>query len=164
MPPLRFEHDFDGTQPTLLFEEYFEGETWAWGIFEDRFGKIRRSFKISLQGEVSENLLVLTEDFLYDDGEIEQRIWTIRKLEGGFYEGTAKDIVGIAKGQVVGNALHWQYQLQLPVGSNTWLVDFNDWMFLQPNDVLINKAAVSKWGFHVGTVTIFFSKQAPTEH
>jgi hypothetical protein len=33
-------------------------------------------------------------------------------------------------------------------------------MYLQPDGVLINRATVSKFGFKVGEVTLFFSKGA----
>ncbi len=36
---------------------------------------------------------------------------------------------------------------------------FNDWMFLQEDGVVINRARVSKLGFTIGEVTLFFRKQ-----
>ena len=38
-------------------------------------------------------------------------------------------------------------------------MSFNDWMFLQADGVLINRADVSRWGLNIGTVTLFFRKQ-----
>lgn len=149
--------------PALSIESYFLGKTWAWGMFEDRFGKVRRSFTVEITGQWEQDQLVLDEHFVYNDGEKDQRIWRITPLGNGQYEGVADDILGKAVGQTAGNALNWQYDMLLPVGERTWRVHFNDWMFLQPNQVLINKANVTKWGIHLGTVTLFFSKQAP-EH
>ena len=42
-------------------------------------------------------------------------------------------------------------------------VRFDDWMFLQPDGVLINRATVSKFGINIGTVTLFFKKDSPSE-
>jgi hypothetical protein len=153
--------DFAGNQPELKLEQYFLGGTWAWGIFEDRFGNFKRSFTVHIDGRMANGQLILDEDFLYNDGETDRRIWTITPQANGHYRGTAEDVVGEASGQVVGNALNWQYLLDLPVGEKLIRVKFNDWMFLQPNQVLFNKAIVSKWGVHLGTVLIFFSKQQP---
>jgi len=153
--------EFDGRQPTLSLESYFQGTTWAWGIFEDRFGNLKRSFQVTIDGHMENGRLILDERFLYDDGERDQRIWTITPLGNGAYRGRADDIVGEASGKTAGNALNWQYRMDLPVGDSRWRVRFNDWMFLQPGNVLINKAVVSKWGIHLGTVTLFFSKQGP---
>lgn len=152
--------DFSGTAPELKPEEYFAGQTKAWGIFEDRFGNLKREFLVDIKGEWDGTTLTLTEDFDYSDGEQEQRIWRITKTGDGLYEGRADDVVGIAKGVARGKALNWSYDLMLKVGDNTIKVRFDDWMFLQPGGVMINKAEVSKFGITIGTVTLFFAKDA----
>ncbi len=150
--------DFAGSKPEFLIERYFSGTTKAWGIFEDRFGRLRRSFTVDIVGEWDGEALTLTEDFLYDDGETERRVWRIRKLADGRYEGRAGDVVGVAEGRAAGRALNWRYTLALKVGDSTWNVRFDDWMFLQDGDVVINRARVSKFGFTIGEVTLFFRK------
>jgi hypothetical protein len=152
--------DFKGKMPTLTLEEYFSGETRAWGLFQDRFGNVRRQFTVDIRGEWTPETqtLVLTEDFLYDDGETEQRVWTLRKTGPDSYEGTAPGVIGIAKGRIAGNAFNWQYDFDLKVGESTWRVHFDDWMFLQDGGALLNRATVSKWGFEIGTALIFFTR------
>ncbi len=153
--------DFENRKPELRLEDYFGGRTWAWGIFVDRFGKLRREFSVLIDGEWDGQTLTLDESFEYLDGETDRRVWNIRSLGDGRYEGRADDVIGTAQGQVAGNALRWEYQMNLPVEGSLWKVKFDDWMFLQPDDVLINRATVSRWGIDIGTVTIFFSKQGP---
>lgn len=150
--------DFAGTRPDFLPEHYFAGQSRAWGMFEDRFGNLKREFTVDLQGDWDGTTLTLTEDFVYSDGETEQRIWRITKAEDGTYEGRADDVVGVAKGIARGKALNWSYDLVLKVGDSRVKVSFDDWMFLQPDGVLINKADVSKFGITIGTVTLFFQK------
>lgn len=150
--------DFAGNEPKLVLEEYFQGQTRAWGIFEDRFGNLRRQFTVDIDGQWDGETLVLDERFVYDDGEREQRIWTLRKTGANTYEGTAADVVGTAYGEVSGNAFNFRYDLNLKVGDGTWKVSFNDWMYLQPDGILLNIATVSKFGFEIGVVTIAFSK------
>lgn len=150
--------DFQGKTPTFDPETYFLGATKAHGIFEDRFGKFRRSFVVDITGEMVGGQLVLTEDFLYDDGETEQRIWKIDNLGDGQYIGTFGDIIGEAKGQLEGNALRWTYKMNLKVGDSVWKVGFDDWMMLQPDGVLLNRAYVSRWGLEIGQVTLSFMK------
>lgn len=153
--------DFEQRSPRLRLEEYFQGRTWAWGIFEDRFGNLRREFSVLIDGDWDGQMLVLDESFQYSDGETDHRLWVIEAMGDGTYRGSAHDVIGTAEGQVAGNALRWQYEMNLPVDGNTWKVRFDDWMFLQSDDVLINRARVSRWGFNIGTVTIFFSKRGP---
>ena len=156
--------DFAGSEPTLLIEEYFAGRTKAWGIFQDRFGRLRRQFEVEIDGTWDGETLTLVEDFLYDDGETEQRIWRITKRGEHAYEGRAEGVIGVANGLAYGNALNWTYQFALKVEDDTWNVTFDDWLFLQSDDVLINRAEVTKFGFKLGEVTLVFRKIAePSE-
>ena len=150
--------DFADTAPRFLIEDYFSGQTKAWGLFEDRFGNVRRQFTVDINGEWNGRELILEEDFVYRDGERDQRTWRIVKTDDNSYQGQAADVVGTASGQASGNALNWRYELDLKVGDGTWRVKFDDWMFLQPGGVVINRARVSKWGIDIGEVTLFFSK------
>lgn len=151
--------DFAGTEPRLLIEEYFQGKTRAWGLFEDRFGTLRRQFTVDIDGTWDGEVLVLDEHFEYSDGEKDRRVWRIRKTGDHTYEGSADDIIGTASGEAQGNAFNWRYRMDLTVGDGSWRVTFDDWMFLQPDGVLLNRARVSKFGIEVGTVTLAFSKR-----
>lgn len=152
--------DFEDREPKLELEAFFDGQTEAWGVFHDRFGTLRREFQVEIDGDWNPETqtLVLDEAFSYADGETDRRVWTIEKLGEGRYEGSADDVIGVAEGEVAGNALHWTYQMDMEVGDSVWRVTFDDWMYLQPGGVLINRAEVSRWGFNIGTVTIFFAR------
>ncbi|MFY8106801.1 MAG: DUF3833 domain-containing protein [Elstera sp.] len=151
--------DFANTTPRFVVEEYFAGKTKAWGIFEDRFGTLRRDFIVEITGTWDGKTLVLDEDFTYSDGEKDRRVWSIVKKDEHTYEGTAADVVGTATGLSYGKALNWRYDLNLKVGDGTWRVAFDDWMFLADKDTLINRARVSKFGVEIGQVTLFFRKE-----
>lgn len=154
--------NFAGAVPALVLEDYFSGHTKAWGLFTDRFGIVRRQFSVDISGDWDGGRLILNESFLYNDGASESRIWTIRKTGEGLYEGRADDVIGIAQGRAAGNALNWSYKMDLKVGARSWRVAFDDWMFLQPDGVMINRASVSKWGIEIGQVTLFFAKPGVT--
>ena len=148
-------------RPALALEQFFEGESVAYGIFEDRFGNLRRQFRVNLQGTINGNQLVLDEQFLYEDGEKAQRVWTIDKLDSGEdgavrYQGQAIDVEGRANGRVSGNGLNWRYDVALNVGGRELEVHFDDWIYRQSEDVAINRAYVSKFGVEIGSVTIVF--------
>ena len=151
---------FTGQQPRFVLEEYFDGSTKAWGMFHDRFGNLKRQFVVDIFGTWDGNILTLDEHFEYSDGETERRVWKITKLDENNYTGTAGDVIGKAKGTSYGNALNWNYIMDLGVGKQTLRVRFNDWMFLQPEGVLLNRAEISKWGIQLGIVTLSFSKQS----
>ena len=151
-------NDFSDKKPKFKLEEYFNGKTEAWGMFHDRFGNLKRSFKVDIIGTLNSNTLTLDERFLYYDGEKDTRIWPRKILGANKYSGEASDVVGKATGISSGNALNWKYKLNLKVKDSTILVDFDDWMFLQDKGILINRAEVKKWGLNIGVVTITFLK------
>lgn len=150
--------DYSGTAPAFRPEAYFEGQTRAWGFFQDRFGTIRREFTVDITGTVDGDVLVLDEDFTYADGERATRLWTIRRVGDGLYEGTAADVVGTARGRAVGRAMNWVYEFELPRGQSTMRVTMDDWMFLQDDEVMLNRTTVRKFGIKLGEVVIFFRK------
>ena len=48
--------------------------------------------------------------------------------------------------------------MNIEIKGKNILVHFNDWMFLQDDDILINKATVTKWGFNLGQLSLFFRR------
>jgi hypothetical protein len=150
--------DFADASPRLVLEEYFDGRTRGWGLFEDRFGTVRRQFVVDIEGTWDGRELVLDEHFTYSDGETDRRVWRITRTGDHGYEGRATDVVGIAEASAYGNAVHWRYELDLKVENDTWRVHFDDWMFLQPDGVLMNRSRVSKFGLDIGEVTLVFRR------
>ena len=150
--------DFAGRTPELRLEEYFAGRTRAWGLFEDRFGTVRRTFTVDITGTWDGTTLTLDEDFLYDDGETQKRIWRLTRTGERQWEGRAADVVGVATGREAGNAFRFGYRLNLKVGDSTWEVRFDDWMFRIDDEVVLNTAKVYRWGIWIGTVQLAFRR------
>lgn len=151
--------DYRGTDPQFKLEEFFNGKLLAWGTFQDYSGKVNRRFRVEMIGTWDGDKGVLDEDFFYADGEVQKRIWRLTKLSEGKYQGEADDIVGIAKGEVEGFALKWEYTMALPVDDDVYHLHFSDWMYLVDENNLINRASVTKFGIEVGEVTLLIQKQ-----
>ena len=150
--------DFKGTEPTIKIEEYFNGQVKAWGLLQNRSGKVTRQFKADMFGKFENNILTLEEDFFWTDGEKQKRTWKIEKLDENNYQGTASDVVGSAKGFQYGSAFKFEYDLLVPFKSKNIKVSFDDWIFKQDEKVAINRAKLTKFGFKVGELTVFFLK------
>ena len=152
--------EFQNNTPKLDLFEFFAGETIAYGIFEDRFGNLKRQFRVNINGKIDNQILTLDEDFLYDDGEQAKRIWKIeKKIDSNqkiIYEGQADDVEGKASGSISGNALNWSYDIYLNIKGSDIKVHFNDWIYKQSEDLAINRAYVSKFGINIGSVTLVF--------
>ncbi len=99
------------------------------------------------------------EDFVYSDGKKERRVWRLTKLDNGRYTGTADDVVGTAQGQAAGNAFQWAYTLRLPVDDKLYEVQFDDWMWLIDERVMLNKAVMSEFGSCLGELTLASTKK-----
>jgi hypothetical protein len=150
--------DYAAEAPRLDLRSYFNGPLIAHGIFTDRSGKVVRRFTVKMTGTWSGNQGVLDEDFSYSDGKKERRVWRLTDLGGGRYSGRADDVVGEAVGVAAGNALNWRYTLALKLDERTIKVQFDDWMYLMDERVMLNKAVMSKFGIYLGEVTLAFTK------
>ena len=151
--------DYAAERPVLDLKTYFNGPLTAHGMFTDRSGRIVRRFTVAMTGTWQGDEGTLDEHFTYSDGSTERRVWRLKALGGGRYEGRADDVVGVAEGRAAGNALNWRYTLALPVDGRVWEVQFDDWMILMDDRVMLNKAVMSKLGFRLGEVTLSFYKE-----
>ena len=152
--------DYVNEKPTLVLEKYLDGDLEAHGIFQDRSGKVVKSFIVTMTGRWQNNVGTLEENFVYADGSKSQRIWTIKKTENNKYVGTASDVIGQAIGEPAGNAFRWNYTLDLPVDGKNYHVQFDDWMFLMNDTVMLNKSKMTKFGIYLGEVTLTFIKKS----
>ena len=150
--------DFKNKEPRLIIEEYLSGNVKAWGILQNRSGKVTRQFSAILNGKWDGTQLILDETFNWDDGEIQNRQWKINKIDEHNYEGTAGDVVGKAKGFSYGPAFKFEYVLLVPVKGKEMKITFDDWIFMQDEKVAINRAKMTKFGIRVADLTVVFVK------
>ena len=150
--------DFKDQKPRLIIEEYLSGNIKAWGILQNRSGKVIRQFSADLNGKWDGKQLVLDEKFIWNDGEIQTRQWKIDKIDEHNYEGTAEDVVGKAKGYSYGPAFKFEYVLLVPVKGKEMKITFDDWIFMQDEIIAINRATLTKFRFKVGELIVFFKK------
>lgn len=151
--------DYAIEKPALDLREYFNGTLDAYGVFTDRSGKVVKRFTVTMQCSWQGDEGVLDEDFSYSDGSRQKRVWRLTRLGDGKYAGRADDVVGVANGQQRGNAFYWTYTMSLPVDGTVYQVQFDDWMYLIDDRVMLNKAQMRKFGLHLGDVTLSFTKR-----
>ena len=150
--------DYASQTPVLDLRQYFNGKLLAHGIVTDRSGKLVQRFTVQITGTWQGDQGTLDEQFSYSDGRREQRIWHLTRQADGRYTGRAADVLGEASGQAAGNALNWRYTLLLPVDGRTWEVEFDDWMFLVDDQVMLNRAVMRKFGIRLGEVLLSFQR------
>ena len=151
--------DYAAEQPTLDLKTYFNGTVDAWGMFQDRSGKVIKRFTVVMHCSWDGDTGTLDEDFTYSDGTTQKRVWTLKKVGENRYIGTAGDVIGEADGKTGGNTLNWKYVLALPVDGKVYHVNFDDWMYQMDENVMLNRAVMSKFGIRLGEVTLSFRKR-----
>lgn len=150
---------FAGAEPRFEPEKFFEGPTRSWGVIESRSGRPKSRFRTEMMGRREGNDLVITQDFTFEDGHKQQRVWRMRRIDDHRYVATANDVVGVSRGQAYGNTFHWEYTLALRPGNPLANVRFKLRMYLQADgETMINKVTISKLGVIVAQTTEHFHR------
>lgn len=150
--------DYKNNSPKLVLEEFFSGSLRAHGIVKDRSGKVIRHFNATIDASWVDGVGTLDENFVFDDGEKQQRIWKIVKDDTGSYDGTANDVIGSSPLKLAGNSLFLKYVLRIPYEDGTLDLNIDDRMYLVSKNVLINESVMTKWGFQVGEIVLVIEK------
>ncbi len=150
--------DYEATVPRLDLRSFLQGELRAYGMLQDRSGRMTRRFTATLQGSWEGESGTLVEHFVFDDGEEQDRTWKLQHLGNGRYSGTAGDVVGTAEGDIAGSVFQWNYQLEVPWEQDSIVVTLDDWLYLLDERHLINKTRLTKFGFRVGELTLLIEK------
>jgi len=153
------------TAPVFDFCSYFLGRASASGWFTDRFGNVRRHFSGEFTGHFEGEDFVLEEVLVYTDGVTDKRTWRVRIDQQGNFRASSESLSGDATGQLLGNTLNLNYSMNVDLSNGkSWLMDMNDWMFLQPDGSLHNYTRVSKWGIHLGSVSTQYVRLGQVSH
>lgn len=149
---------YQNSQPTFDFKAFFSGKLKAYGVVQDYKGELTRKLVVDMDAEWKGNKGVIEEDFVYDDGETQKRIWYITLNDDGSISGEASDVLGIASGRSSGSVFHWNYDVEIPYQDDTLETHFDDWMYLVTPNRLINRTSIIKFGIEVGQVTLVIEK------
>lgn len=138
--------------------DYFNGHTLADGVFEDRKGHVIRRFSVEMTGRWKASAMVVDEDFLFDDGERQQRCWTLEPRTSTTFSGSCAETVGEATGLMADGRAYLRSRLRLKVGRRMLTMDFDDVFYDTGNGLVLNRSTVTKWGLRLGQVLIAFHK------
>lgn len=153
--------DYADRGPWLVPEQFFSGELTARGVVKDFSGEVIRTFDADIAASWdSAGVGTLDEVFRFDDGEVQNRVWTLTPSEShNSYHAEAGDVVEPGTMRWSGNAIHMNYLLRVAYGDGTLDVRMDDWMYLATPDTLINQTTMSKWGIDVGEIVLVIQKR-----
>lgn len=151
--------DYADNRPLLVPEEFFQGQLTAHGVIKDRGGKVIRYFNADIKAWWEDGIGTLEEDFVFDDGEPERRVWTLTPQDDGSYIGTAGDVVGDGRITLAGNSMFLDYVLRIPYNDGTLDLRIDDRMYLVNPTMLINESSMKKFGIRVGEILLVIEKR-----
>lgn len=152
-----------GAEPPVVMEQFLDGRTYALGAFE-RGRVLDRKFWVEIDGawDAASQTLTLDEHFLYDDGQTQRRVWTMRRTGPNRFIGTAPDVIGEAEIEIFGDAAFFSYLVDLELSDGSSVrVRFDDRLYQMSPDVMVNRASVQAYGLTVGEVSLVFLKDRP---
>ena len=146
--------DYQGRSPAFEPESFFNGALTAHGVVKDFSGKAIRHFSADITGCWDEGVGTLDEDFVFDDGETQKRIWTLSPDGDQTYIGTAGDVVGEGLARWQGNAMFLDDTLRIELEDGPIDVKIDDRMYRVSENVVINESKMRKLGFGVGEILL----------
>jgi len=151
--------DYASNTPQLVPETFFDGRLTAHGVLKNRGGKVIRSFNVEINAYWQDGVGTLEEDFIFDDGEEDRRVWTLTPDGPGRYIGTAGDVIGGGVVTVAGNSMFLDYVLRIPYKGDTLDIRVDDRMYLVNPNVLMNESRMIKFGFEVGEILLVIERR-----
>lgn len=148
-----------GSNELFDLTTFLEGRTTACGVFEDRFGNVRRRFTVDLFGRWQDRLFVLEERFTYEDGTRETRVWRVTPMDDGKFTATSDDCIGLAHGACDADSIRMSYRFRLKLEAREIAVNLHDRFYRVGDRWAVNRATMSKWGIRLGEVSLFFRRE-----
>lgn len=151
--------DYAGYSPAFDAEEFFNGKLLAHGVVKNRKGLVIRYFSAEIDASWEAGVGTLDERFLFDDGEEQTRVWTLKPDGENRYQATAGDVVGPGTAETAGNSLFLDYVLRIAYKDSTIDLRIDDRMYRVSDTVVINESVMTKFGFRVGSILLVIEKQ-----
>jgi hypothetical protein len=153
-------HDMTPAADGSRFEltTFLDGHTSAWGIFEDRFGRLRRRFSVDMHGRWESGVFILEESFVYETGEREERTWRVVPSGEGRFTATCPDCIGSLTGECDVQSIRMTYKFRLKLEARHLSVDLDDRIYRMGDGIAVNRATIRKWGVKLGELSLFFMR------
>lgn len=149
---------FEGKSPRFVPEQYFAGKSHGTGAIFVPKRSIRYTFTVDLEGKQEGDLFNLYEDLRFSTGENFKRVYTFKKLDDHNYDMRCPDLKGPAKLESYGDTVKLTYSLKQTLDGKTITLHFDDWMFLQPDGVVLNRAYGTKFGLNAAELMMSIRK------
>ena len=146
--------DYQGRSPAFSPHEFFNGALTAHGVVKDFSGTAIRHFQADITACWENGIGTLDENFTFDDGEQQTRVWKLTPDDDQTFIGTAGDVVGEGQAKWQGNAMFLNYTLRIELDDGPIDVKIDDRMYRVSENVVINESKMRKFGLGVGEILL----------
>jgi hypothetical protein len=145
------------SEKPFVLEKFFLGDLVAEGRFTNSWTGAKRDMKVQMKGKWNGVSLSLKEDFVYSDGEKDQKTWVFTKLNETTYSGTREDVVREAEVKVYNNEIFLTYVAKI----GGFDLNFKDRLTLLDDTTVRNTADVLFLNFiKVGEVELTIKRKS----
>jgi hypothetical protein len=141
--------DYANDGPALNLRERLNGPILCEGVIYGPTGRVTSRFVADFHATWEGNVGTMTEEFRYDSGATQSRVWTLTLGNDGSIKAEAPDVVGAGTGMQSGSAVQMNYKIRLPEDSGGHVLDTIDWMYLVDNGTIMNRSQFRKFGIKV---------------
>jgi len=141
--------DYAGQAPQFDLRTHLSGPIRCEGVIYGPFGRVASRFTGDFEARWEGRRGVMTEHFLYDSGNRQDREWRLEVGNDGRIRAEADDLVGPGEGWQQGSAALLSYRIRLPKEAGGHVLTVTDWMYLAPNGVIVNRSQFRKFGIKV---------------
>ena len=156
--PAQSPQDYAGQGPVLDIRNELQGKILCEGIIYGPMGRVNSRFVAEMNASWEGNTGTMTEHFRYDNGNTQDRIWTLTLGNDGRIKATAPDLVGEGTGQQSGPAVQLHYNITLPESSGGHTLSVTDWMYMCENGTIMNRSQFRKFGIKVAELVATMRK------
>jgi len=134
----------------------FSGYRLGTGRFQIPIVGVNRGLSAKLNGNLHNNMLTFSEDFLFDDGEKNRLTWRFKKTGAKTWSGRREDVIGEALVEESGTEIRLSYEADVVSKGSTSRLQFADVIYRLPNGRIINNAVFKKAGLPIGSIHLEF--------
>jgi hypothetical protein len=147
------------TATSADIHQFFDGELRAFGCLSDITGRVFSRFSAKVTGDWQGDIGSLREDFTFDDGRRESRLWQfVLNPENGSFIATAPDVLGQGKGAQRGNSIFMRYILARQIGDKHFNFSIDDRFYRINNHQMIKQTKLRKFGITIAEGSMAFYK------
>lgn len=138
--------DYASGVPAMDLRTHLNGAIACEGVIYGPTGRVTSRFVGNFDARWDGNTGVMQERFVYDCGDVQERVWTLTIHDDGRIRATAPDVVGDGAGWQSGPTVLLKYRIKLPQEAGGYVMSAVDWMYLAPNGTVVNRSQFRKFG------------------